>query len=113
MLIDRTSKLFLKILTDESPNMDDGLFTTDYIGNKLCLDEKKTLACMRHLEDNGLLRVTMVDYPGLNTKMIWGVEPTHKAYHYVEFSVLEMVETLFKSVFLPVVVAIITTILVA
>lgn len=113
MLLDRTSRNVLKFLTSNTPNMEDYLFTADFVAQNCGLSVQEVYSCVRFLSQKDLVRIVEIDYPTVTGKAVWGFDPTHKAFHYLEFEVLDIVETILKSVLLPIVVSLITALLIA
>lgn len=113
-MLDRTSRKFLKFICKNELNMDDGLFTQDYIGDALGLSWNETADCRRFLEEKGLIRCVYIDNEFLVLKhALWGIAPNHMGRHYIEFSALELAETVLKSILLPIVVSLVTALLIA
>lgn len=113
MMLDNTSRKFLKILTSSTPSNGDEYFTIDFVAEKCGISENAALACMRYLENQDLVHVIRAEWSGAGGTVVWGLEATHKGYHHREFAVIDAIETAIKSVFIPILVALITALLIA
>lgn len=111
MMLDKTSKRLLKFIIENDPNMDDGYFTYDYIEKILGMKKNEIFDCVRFLEDNGLAKCKWKKPE--EQEGLFGVRPNHRGRHHAEFARKELRKTIFESVLLPVLVAIITALIVS
>lgn len=112
--MDHTSRKFLHLIVNEAPNMEDGYFTLDYVALKVGVSDGEAQDCLNFLEENGLVSCFYIDNEELRWKhALWGFTPSHKGRHHVEFATLELIDTVMKSILLPIVVSIITALLIA
>jgi len=108
-MLDKTSRKVLHFLVNNEPNMEDGLFTYDYVSCILRLSKAETIDCIRFLDENGLLRCVWVDTGGI--KHLHGIAVNHKGRHHAEFARLEFYKSVLESVLLPILVSILTTLI--
>ncbi len=109
MLLDSKSRKLLKLISTEKPPATTRLFTFDYVMNKLNISRAESFACIRYLEASGYIECI---YETAGFKALTGFRASHKGYNYAEFGRLQLLEEIFKSVLLPVVVSIITSLLI-
>lgn len=108
MILDKTSRKLLKIITTETPPMNEYLFTFDYVMLKLNLTKEEAFACIRFLDAQEYVSCV---YGDIGFRTLMGFRASHKGYHYIEFWHLRIFEEILKSVLLPVVVAMITVLI--
>lgn len=112
-MLDSTARRFLKYIVKATPCMDDDLFTFDYVGAKLGLSKDEVFDCLDYLESLDYVHCVYVDNETLQLKhSLWGFRPSHKGRHYIEFYILDCIETVFKSILLPILVSLITALIV-
>lgn len=93
--------------------MSDGLFTFDYVGNKLGLTDAEVFECVQFLDGQGLLSCLYVDFPaGAGKKKLQGFAASHRGRHHSEFARLELYRAVLESVLLPILVSVITALMV-
>lgn len=109
MILDSKSRKLLKLITSEKPPETTRLFTFDYVMNKLNISRDEAFACIRYLDTLGYIECT---YKNIGFNFLLGFRASHKGYNYAEFWRLQLLEEILKSVLLPVVVSIITSLLI-
>lgn len=113
MILDKTSRRIIRLMSSTQPNMDDGFYTYDYIADECNISEEGAKKCLAHLEHYDLVKITRINHPAFGSGFIWGYKLTHKGKHFREFVFLDTVELLLKSFLLPVLVSILTALLVS
>lgn len=113
MFLDKTCRKIIKFMRDTPPNMKDGLFTSDYIAEQCSVDIKHCQIFLEHLEEQRLVKIHTIPWPTANNIAIWGYSLMPRGIAYSEYRRHEFMTLLLKSILLPVVVAIVTSILIA
>ena len=85
------------------------MFKDKEIMNKLNISRDEAFACIRYLDTLGYIECT---YKNIGFNFLLGFRASHKGYNYAEFWRLQLLEEILKSVLLPVVVSILTSLLI-
>ena len=104
-MLNINSKRFLKFLRRSTPDYDDRVISYEFIEENYDRSMQSVFATVRYLDKLGYIEIAKVN--GCS----FGVILTELALHPCEFSVVELKRFLFRSVFTPVVVSIVTTLI--
>lgn len=106
-MLNRNSKRFLSFLRRNEPDYEDCVYTYDFIEDNYPVPLEQVYATVRYLEKYGYL-ITATRGP---SKQRFGVILTEPSLHPYEFAFLQLRSFLFKSIFTPIAVSIITTLI--
>ncbi len=106
-MLNRHSKKFLNFLLKSSPDYADRVYTYTFIENNFNEPIESVFATVRYLEKLGYLEIATTSHSGTH----FGVVLTETALHYKEFSRILVKEFFFKSIFTPILVSAVTTLL--
>lgn len=106
-MLNRNSKKFLKFLRKSSPNYEDRVYTYDWIEEHYSQELEPVFATVRYLEKEGYLDIAISQPSGVH----FGVILTELALHPYEFDIVAIKAFLFKSIFTPIIVSFLTTVL--
>ena len=98
-MLNRNSKRFLKFLRHSAPDFDDRVFPYEFIEENYPLPLESVFATVRYVE--------IAKMNGHS----FGVILTELALHPYEFSIAKIKDFLFRSVFTPIIVSIVTTLI--
>ena len=103
-MLNRNSKKFLKFLRKHNPDYHDTVYTYDFIEHTYPGKYEHTLITIRYLTEEGFLKVSTF---GAGSEL--GVVLTEKAMHPHEFTWEKAKKLIFESIFLPIVVSAVTS----
>lgn len=106
-MLNKNSKKFLKFLRKSTPDYADRVFTYTFIEENYNDTIENVFATVRYLEKTGFLEIATTSGSGTH----FGIILTEQGLHPYEFSYEHFKEILLKSIFLPIFVSIITTLL--
>lgn len=104
-MLNRNSKRFLKFLRHSTPDFDDRVFSYEFIEENYPLPLESVFATVRYLDKLGYVEIAKMNGHSL------GVVLTELALHPYEFSIAKINDFLFRSVFTPIIVSIVTTLI--
>lgn len=104
-MLNRNSKKFIKFLRKNEPDYEDEVYTYDFIEENYKVPLEKVYATVRYLEKCGYL----ITANRGSFQQHFGVILTEPALHPYEFGFLQLRSFLLKSIFTPIAVSILTT----
>lgn len=104
-MLNRNSKRFLKFLRRSTPDYDNRVFSYEFIEENYDRPIESVFATVRYLDKLGYIEIAKMD--GCS----FGVILTELALHPYEFSIAEFKDFLFRSIFTPIIVSIVTTLI--
>ena len=114
MFLDKSCKKIVNFMRDTQPNMNDGLFTGDYIAEQCSIEHKHCSVFLEHLAEMQLVKIHTVPFPSTpDGKAIWGYSLMPKGIAFDEYQRNEFITLILQSILLPIIVALITSLLVA
>lgn len=102
-MLNRNSKRFLKFLRHSTPDFDDRVFTYEFIEENYSRPLESVFATARYLDKLGYIKIAKLNGHS------FGVILTELALHPYEFSIAKLKTFLFRSIFTPIIVSVITT----
>lgn len=105
VMLNRNSKRFLSFLRRSTPDYDNRVISYEFIEENYDCSIQSVFATVRYLEKLGYIEIAKMNGHS------FGVILTELALHPYEFSIAEIKDFLFRSVFTPVAVSIATTLI--
>ena len=104
-MLNRNSNKFLKFLRNSTPDYDNRVFSYEFIEENYPLPIESVFATVRYLDKLGYIEIAKMNGRS------YGVILTELALHPYEFSIVNLKSFLLRSIFTPIVVSIITTLI--
>lgn len=104
-MLNRNSNKFLKFLRSSSPDYDDRVFSYEFIEENYPCPIESVFATVRYLDKLGYIEIAKMNGRS------FGVILTELALHPHEFTIVKLKSFLLQSIFTPIIVSVVTTLI--